>query len=299
MNLFQRWKQTTIANKGLVFSSFLMAFGTLFYAGAASVQVYIMSRSAHDASVQTDKLIKAAQTQASAATKFAAAAQTQADRMKELVDKAGTQTGATNRLAEEGRGQANTAREAMTANIDSAQQDRRPWVGIRVECSTCQQFEADGSLNASIAGVIANSGKTPAVGMKFTTSIAGPLKDGGIPSIDSLQQEADARLRENMSRMRPEVAAEVARAVKETTQTQPIIALAPNAGQNFGFGPITYTGRQFQPGHLPKSQQPIYAIGKVTYYGTDRKREYVTTFCLVNEFGHREFGFCSTGNDMN
>lgn len=74
MNLFQRWKQTTIANKGLVFSSFLMALGTLFYAGAATVQVFIMKHSARDASLQTDKLIKAAQSEGAAAQRNAEAA---------------------------------------------------------------------------------------------------------------------------------------------------------------------------------------------------------------------------------
>jgi hypothetical protein len=53
MNIFQRWKQTSIANKGLVFSSILMAFGTLFYAGTAIVQVCIMKQNAHDVSLQT------------------------------------------------------------------------------------------------------------------------------------------------------------------------------------------------------------------------------------------------------
>ena len=75
MNLFQRWKQTTIANKGLVLSSILMAFGTLFYAGAAIVQVRIMKRSARDVSSQTDKLIEQANRNATAASQFAVSAE--------------------------------------------------------------------------------------------------------------------------------------------------------------------------------------------------------------------------------
>ena len=53
MNLLQRWKNTTIANKALVVTSGLMAFGTLFYAGAAILQVCIMKQTARETSTQT------------------------------------------------------------------------------------------------------------------------------------------------------------------------------------------------------------------------------------------------------
>ena len=128
MNILQRWKQTSIANKSLVISGFLMAFGTLFYAAAASLQVWIMHRSAKDAAVQTDKIIHAAQAQACAAQKiadasdrnaraadkFATAARDQADRMKELATEAGRQ--------------ADIARDAVAVNRESAEKDQRPWV---------------------------------------------------------------------------------------------------------------------------------------------------------------------------
>jgi hypothetical protein len=71
MKIFQRWQQTTLANKGLVFSSVLMAFGTLFYAAAAVVQVCIMKQNASDVSAQTEKLIKASEAQARFAQQIA------------------------------------------------------------------------------------------------------------------------------------------------------------------------------------------------------------------------------------
>ena len=45
MNLRQRWKQTSLPNKLLVITGALVAFGTLFYAGAAVVQIWILEES--------------------------------------------------------------------------------------------------------------------------------------------------------------------------------------------------------------------------------------------------------------
>ena len=45
MTIWQRWKQTAIHNKALVVTSVLVAFGTVFYAGAAAFQVWLMVES--------------------------------------------------------------------------------------------------------------------------------------------------------------------------------------------------------------------------------------------------------------
>ena len=74
MKLLQRWKQTALHNKALVFTSLLVAFGTLFYAGAAVVQVYIMEAAAKATGEQTQKLITQAEKNAAAAQSFAASA---------------------------------------------------------------------------------------------------------------------------------------------------------------------------------------------------------------------------------
>ena len=57
MTLLQRWKNTALHNKALVWASILVAFGTLFYAGAAVFQICMMKHLARDSSSQTDKLI--------------------------------------------------------------------------------------------------------------------------------------------------------------------------------------------------------------------------------------------------
>ena len=130
MNIFERWKKTTIANKSLVISSFLMAFGTIFYAGAASVQVWIMNRSAHDASVQTDKIIKATRDQARAADNMVVAADKQVAYDKSIADQTLAQATATNKLAR-------TSEESLIRTEKSL----RPWVNAQRVFSTAKVAE--------------------------------------------------------------------------------------------------------------------------------------------------------------
>lgn len=84
MKLVQRWKMTALHNKALVWASFLMAFGTLFYAGAAAFQVHIMRQSAKDVGEQTQTLITQAEKNAAAARTFADTA----DKINEAIRRA-------------------------------------------------------------------------------------------------------------------------------------------------------------------------------------------------------------------
>ncbi len=128
MNIFQRWKQTTIANKGLVFSSALMALGTLFYAGAAITQVYIMKRSAHDASLQADKLIKAAQSQACSAQKIADASDKNAAAAESFSTSAGQIRGDTAHAVDELKRAADNAQRQFHLAETALQIDTRAWI---------------------------------------------------------------------------------------------------------------------------------------------------------------------------
>ena len=58
MNLRQRWAQTTVANQALVATSILVALGTLFYAGAAIVQVRLMNESEKHTDEQIGQIIE-------------------------------------------------------------------------------------------------------------------------------------------------------------------------------------------------------------------------------------------------
>lgn len=171
MNILQRWKQTTIANKGLVFSSVLMAFGTLFYAGAAFIQVRIMKRSAADVSLQTDKLIKAAQSQACAASSFAASA-------SNINLGIGTAVRKLNLQAEELQASVQQATRLATATEtanDNVINSDRPWMGAFF---SIDGFASNQTPTYSVGFI--NSGKRPAR-VILSQTLAIPLDQGDDP----------------------------------------------------------------------------------------------------------------------
>ena len=57
MKLWQRWRQTAIHNKALVLTSVLVAFGTLFYAGVAVFQVWLMVENGKHTDQQIGRVI--------------------------------------------------------------------------------------------------------------------------------------------------------------------------------------------------------------------------------------------------
>jgi hypothetical protein len=59
MTLLQRWRQTALHNKALVITSVLVAFGTVFYAGAAAFQIWLMKESMDDSAIQQQRLVAA------------------------------------------------------------------------------------------------------------------------------------------------------------------------------------------------------------------------------------------------
>ena len=153
MRLVQRWKQTSLPNKALVSTSVLVAFGTLFYAGAAAWQVCIMRTSAQQSSEQTAKLIQQAEKNAKAAEDFAKAAQSQSDEMAQLVSKSGNQATSTNALAVQARRSADTSDLALKLQT-------RPWMGIE-RINVDGNVEAGGTLKVSI--VFKNWGLSPSL----------------------------------------------------------------------------------------------------------------------------------------
>ncbi|MGA2525747.1 MAG: hypothetical protein ABSF79_03920 [Smithellaceae bacterium] len=135
MILFERWKKTAIHNKALVLTGFLVAFGTLFYAGAAVFQYCLMKDTAKAAAEQTKILIGEMQNQTKA------------------MQDAANATMNTVKVAER--------------NIKSTQEqfrlDQRAWISI-----TKANFREplDAKKKAVIDFVVKNSGKTPALHLR-------------------------------------------------------------------------------------------------------------------------------------
>jgi len=182
MDIYQRWKQTTIANKGLVFSGTLMAFGTLFYAGAAIVQVCIMKQSAHDVSLQTDKLIKASEAEAFAARKNAEAAAAFATSAEGINQQTAAAVAKLQNLATATKQAADTASDTLTKGS-------RPWIGITgipvVESITPGQ--AKNTFTVNLTPVIRNYGSSPAL-LVTVTVVSDIIREGESSIKEHLQE---------------------------------------------------------------------------------------------------------------
>ena len=59
MTLRERWRKTSVANQGLVITGGLVAFGTIFYALAAVVQIHLLKKSSAGTDIQIQKIITA------------------------------------------------------------------------------------------------------------------------------------------------------------------------------------------------------------------------------------------------
>jgi hypothetical protein len=167
MKVWQRWKQTALHNKALVVTSILVALGTIFYSGAAVVQVMIMRRSAADSAEQAKNILAQAEKNAQAARDFADAAQAQAENLR--------------RLTEESRRQANIANDALGLNRESSRLGQRAWVAVA---------DANAALDKrpfEITATITNVGRTPALKVQPSyvwriDSSGNPLHFEGLPA---------------------------------------------------------------------------------------------------------------------
>lgn len=145
MRLLQRWNQTAIHNKALVLTSVLVAFGTLFYAAAAVLQVYIMREAARSSSEQTARLIEAANKNAAAAKSFSNTATSVDARIKDA--------------EADFRRLSRSTEESLKATQNSFRADQRAWVGVG-DYST-PQLDPKEPFKFDIP--LLNTGKTPAI----------------------------------------------------------------------------------------------------------------------------------------
>src|SRR5438552_13852202 len=135
MTIRQRWKQTTIAKKSLVITSVLVAFGTLFYAAAAAVQVYIMRQSSAETTCQIGQITAAAERIATSAETSTTNAET-----------------ALKKTLEQGKA-------ALDASIEASRLDQRAWIVLPRFVLNNDPIGND-SINISL--LMVNSGKTVA-----------------------------------------------------------------------------------------------------------------------------------------
>jgi len=289
-------------------TEFILAalIGTFTIINAVAMVIYVctFNKSISEASKQTEKLISAANIQACAATKNALSAQQSAQAASDFATQAkgiNTQTEAAVRQFQRIAGD---SEKAMTTSAEASRLDQRPWVGLQaVQCNDCT-IAADRSLNIQdLAGLIANTGRTPALQMVIDNYVAiNELKSKPIPdwpTIERERKEEEERAFRIPQNVPPSMAAEIAKSLenvkKETAFRKSVSVLPPNGTRVLHFMPSIKVAREPIPNR--DDERVTYVIGQITYYDTRRDRQYTTVFCMVNDFG-TDFRFCPTGNDM-
>lgn len=205
-------------------------------------------------------------------------------------------------MAREARRQADTAADALSAGVESANQDRRPWVGLQLlQCNNCRT-DTDGSLIVGdLSAVLINTGKTPAIDVVVRYTFESIKASDPIPTYDAIEKEGEAQRKRAQAvpaNLPPDIAASVAKtlALVDRRITPPKEVLAPNAPRGIT---IMASFRQARD-RLPRMEEgnAVYGLGKITYYDGSRTFQHTTTFCVMNDFG-TAFRYCPTGNDMN
>jgi hypothetical protein len=227
---------------------------------------------------------------------LAVQAKNQADRTKDVADRALIQANATNDLAKQARIQANISGNALRFSQESADQDRRPWVGLATfQCNSCTS-DAGGTLSiGDMFGVMQNTGKTPAVQMIVHALWLDLKRSDPIPDYDSVTGIKNPY---NVPAwLKPEEAAKTAKRMDLMKKfNEATVVLPPNAVRNLPIIGGIKVGRE--KAHRYEDDKIFYVVGKITYFSTPKQgKMHTTRFCLMNDFA-TSFRFCPTGNDM-
>jgi hypothetical protein len=133
-----------------------------------------------------------------------------------------------------------------------------------------------------------NFGRTPAIDMNFS-SFFGVVrtKSQPIPDYDSIVAETTPKSVPSEYVKQVEI-------IKNFTGLKSTV-LPPNSSRKIKMPEQMMGGRRL---NVPIPEQTVtYFLGRITYYGPERRKQFITNFCLMNEKGV-EFRFCPTGNDM-
>lgn len=143
MTIWQRWKQTALHNKALVLTSVLVAFGTLFYAGAAAFQLWMMNQTSQHTDEQIGRII-----------------------------------GNVNWMARSGDLSQQQSRKSLQASINQFQLDQRAWVSVRADSASPEIGKT-----MEIGLIIQNTGKTYARSVLVCKRIIETRKEEPSPTV--------------------------------------------------------------------------------------------------------------------
>jgi len=278
---------------------FITAFYT-YYSRRQAVAAINAANAAKSAATTADETLKEIRKGGNDTHDLAQAAKDQADATKKVAERALAQANATNALARQAKRSADIADRAMAANIESASEDRRSWVGLRdFRCDGCTS-DADGTLIiGEMFGVMENTGKTPAIQMVVSAVWTDRKGADPIPDYDTIQAEINKRDPYAIpSHLSADLTARIAKEMeimKRFTEP-PKTVLPPNAARVL---PIIGRAKMGRNKIASIEERKIfYVVGKIVYFNTWEDKPRTTRFCLMNDFGS-DFRFCPTGNDMN
>jgi hypothetical protein len=142
MNVFQRWKRTTIANKLMVWTTAVVAFGTVFYAGAALLQY----RAAVDQAKTTAQQLQTMQAQSSVMQQQLKILEDQAASMRRQTEVIEGSLAETKRSADAAVLQASASQTAARASLQStalALDALRPILSTKIDLDTATDDHID------------------------------------------------------------------------------------------------------------------------------------------------------------
>jgi hypothetical protein len=281
-------KQLSLGGQNLATQCALVLFG-LIGIGVSSWQAHSAKVSADAAQVSADAAKSASDT----------AAKTLLEAQRGDADQARANARARNDAKQAAESSNRLTMRSLQAAIDNFQQEQRPWIGLQnFTCSNCklERIEPRQLLHppsetfsvGQLSGLIANTGKTPAVQVEFNAVITTRRAKDPIPNWDSIQKES-------LQRIPIEDREQIIEAEREAS---PPAVMPPSYAQWY---PLIQRFGATRERTSPRDSERIYAVGKITYLDVRRKTLYVTTFCLVDIWwasGESSFQFCSEGNDM-
>lgn len=264
MSRWQRWKQTTIANKWLVLTGVIVASGTLAQVGIAFFSYRMFVAGSKETGTQIGRIIEAAD-------RIATSAKTSNQQQLTAITESGRQNKATLDSA------AKLALQQLETQRQEMQQDQRPWVGLQsVSCQQCST-DAGGSFKVgAVVVVLANTGKTPATQMTIEAATSTRRTTDPIPDLQ------------------PNPGQLATHEVLAPNATRPIDI---EKGLFFERQPFRIEDLQRVPPVVRRDGGVVYLVGRITYRGGNPAEEYVTRFCLVNIRG-TDLTYCQTGNEM-
>jgi hypothetical protein len=276
MKLWQRWRQTAVHNKALVWTSFLVAFGTIFYSVVAVRQYYFMKQNALDSAAQVDRLVRVINLsiQRSIAESNGAIQEALQQNRASLDDSIAQEKASIDAAAKQNKA-------ALDASISQASNTLRPY--LYVARMTMLGTFADGQRFKG-QGEIINAGRTPAVHAMVCADIT--LRPRGNPLPDGFPCPAPGNPPE----------------LQGTINSEAIIG--PNAP------PVTVQtrGTTITPIHAPATLLQLvtshdfmlYFYGDLTYAELlNQTVSHRTEFCGIYNVATKHFDTCEHHNNAN